>query len=60
MKDRNKVYTTELEDLQVLRDEAIGESRNGIQEKIDDHFFKNPTKVKTKKKKIRMDEEDMW
>lgn len=57
---KNKIYSTELEDLQVLRYEATGESRNDIQRKIDDHFFKNPEKVKRKSKKRVEFEEEEW
>ena len=58
---KERIYSTELEDLWVLREEATGDSRLEIQKKIDDHFFKNPKIVRKKKKKIRIqDEEDMW
>ena len=58
---KEQIYSTELGDLQGLREQATGDSRLEIQKRIDDHFFKNPTIVRKKKKKIRIqDEEDMW
>ena len=58
MKKNNNVYSTELSDLQELRDEESGTRRMKIQEKIDDHFFKDPPKERKKKKKRWSSEEE--
>jgi hypothetical protein len=53
---------SELEILQQQRDEAVGYEKKLAQFKVDDHFFKNPSKQKKKKKKkIRIvNEDDLW
>lgn len=57
-----RVYSTDLTDLQEEREHATGGLRKEVQQKIDDLFFKNPSKVRKKKKKFRMpkDPDDMW
>ncbi len=59
---KNKVYHTQLEDLQELREQATGLEKKEIQKKIDALFFSNPKKHKQKKKKVRIpkDPDDMW
>ncbi len=62
MKNNSRVYSTELADLQELREGASGNDKKDIQKKIDDIFFKNPTrKKKNKKKQHRItNPDDMW
>ena len=52
---------TKLEVLQDVREIATGNERLKAQANIDNHFFKNPPKVrrKVKKRKIRNDD-DLW
>lgn len=59
---KTKIYSSDLENLQELREQARGSERKEIQQRIDDIFLKNPPKVRKKKKKIRMpkDPDDMW
>ena len=57
----NRVYYTELDDLQELREGASGNDKKKIQKKIDDIFFKNPTRKKKQKKQHRItNPDDMW
>jgi hypothetical protein len=61
MKNNNKIYSTELDDLQELRESASGGVKKNIQKKIDDIFFKNPIRKKKKKKQHKItNPDDMW
>lgn len=56
-----KIYSTELADLQELREGASGNDKKRIQKKIDNIFFENPPRKKKKKKQHRISNpDDMW